>query len=69
VKSPEVLEQVQRIILTVRGHRVILDADLARLYGVENRALIQAVRRNRERFPVDFMFQLTREEAAGGFLQ
>lgn len=53
----------QRIIVVLRGHRVILDADLAALYGVENRVLLPAVRRNVERFPADFMFQLTAEEA------
>lgn len=45
-----------------RGERVILDADLARLYGVSVSAFNQAVRRNRARFPADFMFQLTAEE-------
>ena len=49
-------------ILTIRGRRVILDADLAALYDVETRALNQAVRRNKERFPPDFMFELTRDE-------
>jgi hypothetical protein len=63
VKRPEVNEQVRQIIVMLRGHRVIVDADLAALYGVENRVLLQAVKRNLERFPVDFMFQLTREEA------
>ena len=51
-------------IVRVRGEGVILDSDLARLYGVETRALNQAVRRNRRRFPPDFMFELTREESA-----
>jgi hypothetical protein len=63
VERPEVNEQVQQIIVMLRGHRVILDADLAALYGVENRALLQAVKRNLERFPADFMFQLTAAEA------
>lgn len=49
-------------ILTIRDQRVLLDADLARLYGVETRALNQAVKRNLERFPVEFAFLLTREE-------
>lgn len=53
---------IQRKILDVRGQRVILDADLAELYGVETRVLNQAVRRNINRFPSDFMFQLTGEE-------
>lgn len=49
-------------ILSMRGQRVMLDADLAELYGVETRALVQAVKRNVERFPADFMFQLSGEE-------
>jgi hypothetical protein len=52
------------MIVSIRGQRVILDADLAALYGVENRTLLQAVKRNQQRFPADFMFQLTREEAS-----
>jgi hypothetical protein len=51
-------------IRTVRGHRVMLDADLAALYGVPTKALVQAVKRNRARFPLDFMFSLTEQEAA-----
>jgi hypothetical protein len=47
----------------IRGQKVMLDRDLAQLYGVETRALNQAVRRNIDRFPEDFMFQLTKEEA------
>ena len=57
--SPQVIEQ--RIFL-VRGHAVMIDRHLAGLYGVETRALNQAVRRNLDRFPEDFMFSLTREE-------
>ena len=53
-----------RPILLVRGHKVMLDADLAALYGVETRALVQAVKRNLSRFPEDFMFQLSPDEAA-----
>jgi hypothetical protein len=49
-------------ILTVRSQRVLLDTDLARLYGVETRAMNQAVKRNLARFPVEFAFPLTREE-------
>lgn len=49
-------------ILLIRKHKVILDRELALLYNVETRALKQAVRRNKKRFPVDFMFVLTREE-------
>lgn len=55
-------ESITRAILLLRGERVLLDVDLAALYGVENRTLIQAVKRNLERFPDDFMFQLTEEE-------
>ena len=57
------MEQVQRRILLIRGHKVMLDSDLAELYGVETKVLGQAVRRNAERFPEDFMFQLTWEES------
>jgi hypothetical protein len=49
-------------ILTIRGKSVMIDADLAELYGVQTRVLNQAVRRNRDRFPAEFMFQLTRTE-------
>ncbi len=55
-------ERIERAILLVGGQKVMLDSDLAVLYGVETRALVQAVQRNRERFPDDFMFQLSREE-------
>ena len=55
-------ESIERKILLIRGQRVLLDRDLAELYGTETRVLNQAVRRNRERFPDDFMFSLTREE-------
>ena len=54
--------QIDPRILTIRGQRVILDADLAELYEVPNKALLQAMRRNQERFPSDFMFRLTAEE-------
>jgi hypothetical protein len=56
-------ERIEQAILLLRGHKVMLDADLALLYQVETRALVQAVKRNAERFPEDFMFQLTAEEA------
>lgn len=55
---------IENSILLIRGQRVILAADLAKIYGVETRALNQAVKRNGERFPEDFTFRLTREEAA-----
>ena len=54
---------VERRIYLIRGQKVMLDADLAELYQVETRALVQAVKRNRDRFPPDFIFQLTKEEA------
>jgi hypothetical protein len=55
-------EKIAAVIRVLRGQRVILDSDLAALYGVETRALNQAAKRNRERFPEAFMFQLTAEE-------
>jgi len=54
--------RIDQLIFLVRGHRVMLDRDLATLYGVETRVLNQAVRRNLDRFPDDFLFSLTREE-------
>jgi len=59
---PIPVERIEKAILLVRGQKVLLDRDLAVLYGVETRALNQAVRRNINRFPPDFMFELTREE-------
>ncbi len=56
---------VTHLIRSLRGQRVILDVDLATIYGVETRALNQAVKRNRERFPGDFVLELTREEILG----
>ena len=56
-------ERIEKTILFIRGHKVILDADIASLYGVTTKALKQAVKRNIARFPEDFMFQLTVEEA------
>ncbi|MFH1860793.1 MAG: ORF6N domain-containing protein [bacterium] len=56
------IEGIEAKILLIRGQKVMLDRDLAELYGVETRVLIQAVKRNIERFPEDFMFQLTKEE-------
>src|SRR5881296_1113400 len=55
-------ERIERIILLIRGEKVILDRDLATLYGVSTRDLNKAVSRNLDRFPVDFMLQLTRSE-------
>jgi hypothetical protein len=56
-------ERIERCIYLIRGQKVMLDNDLADLYGVETKALNRAVKRNLERFPEDFMFQLTPEEA------
>lgn len=56
------IERIQQCILMLRGEKVMLSPDLAKLYGVETRALIQAVKRNIERFPEDFMFQLSEKE-------
>jgi hypothetical protein len=57
------IERIERSILLIRGHKVMLDRDLAHLYGVTTRVLNQAVKRHEDRFPADFMFQLTMEEA------
>jgi phage regulator Rha-like protein len=59
------VERIESAILAIRGHRVLLDADLAALYGVEIKTLNRAVKRNLERFPADFMFQLNDDEAGG----
>lgn len=56
------IERIENRILLVRGQKVLLDADLAALYGVETRTLNQAVKRNAERFPADFMFRLSARE-------
>lgn len=56
------LQVIQSKIMEIRGNRVLLDFHLAELYGVETRALKQAVKRNKERFPEDFMFQLDKRE-------
>ena len=57
-------ERIERTILFIRGERVMLDADLAVLYGVTTKRLNEQVKRNRDRFPEDFMFQLTEKEKA-----
>jgi phage regulator Rha-like protein len=58
------LERVEPLIHAIRGEKVILDSDLARLYGVTAKRLNEQVKRNRDRFPADFMFQLTAKESA-----
>src|SRR2546421_7387705 len=60
--SPILLERIERAIYSIRRERVMLDADLAQLHGTTTKALNQAVRRNRGRFPEDFMFQISRDE-------
>lgn len=59
------VERITQAILVLRGQRVLLDAELAALYGVTTKRLNEQVRRNLDRFPADFMFQLTLNEAAG----
>lgn len=63
-KAPAPVEDITRSILVLRGQRVILDRDLAAIYGVPTKVLNQAVKRNFDRFPEDFRFQLTSAEAA-----
>jgi hypothetical protein len=62
--SAQIEKPIESRILVVRGQRVMLDTELAKLYGVAVKALNQAVKRNSERFPGDFMFQLSRQEEA-----
>ena len=57
-------EMIERRIYLIRGHKVMLDADLAHLYQVPTKVFNQAVKRNKARFPDDFMFRLTAQEAA-----
>jgi hypothetical protein len=57
------VDQISRAIIFLRGHRILLDAELAALYGVSTKRLGEQVRRNAERFPEDFMFQLTPDES------
>ncbi len=59
------VERIEKAIYLIRGEKVMLDRDLAELYQVETRVLNQAVGRNRDRFPADFAFELTREEIMG----
>ncbi len=56
------VERIERAIYLIRGQKIMLDADLALLYGVSVGRLNEAVRRNTQRFPADFMFQLTKDE-------
>ena len=59
------IQRIERGIVLIRGHRVLLDVDLAALYGVATKSLNLAVRRNSARFPADFMFRLTADEWEG----
>jgi hypothetical protein len=61
-KATVLADRIDQRIFLLRGQKVMLSPDLARLYGVEPRALVQAVKRNLERFPADFMFQLSDDE-------
>ncbi len=63
-KAPAAVEQIDAMIHTIRGIRVMLDSDLAQIYGVSTSRFNEAVKRNKSRFPADFMFQLTPEENA-----
>lgn len=61
-KSLVPVDRIEKAILLIRGQKVMLDADLAALYAVETKHLVRAVKRNIDRFPTDFMFQLSKEE-------
>ena len=61
---PHAVDSVEELILTIRNQKVILDTDLARIYGVPTKALNQAVKRNADRFPSDFAFHLTLQESS-----
>ena len=63
-QRPLPVDGIERVIFPARGHKVILDSDLAALYGVETRRLNEQVKRNSSRFPTDFAFQVTRDEHA-----
>ncbi len=62
--SPVATERIERAILVLRGHKVLLDSDLADLYEVPTKVLLQAVKRNLERFPADFMFSMSNQEVS-----
>lgn len=64
IPEPVAIDSIRSRIFTIRGVQVMLDRDLAELYGVEVGQLNRQVKRNRERFPDDFMFQLSREECS-----
>jgi hypothetical protein len=62
IPTPIPIERISNSIFILRGHKVLLDESLADLYGVATKVLLQAVKRNKERFPDDFMLQLTAAE-------
>ena len=62
-EQPLITQQIEPLILPFRGQKVVIDRDLAQIYGVKTSRLNEQVKRNKERFPEDFVFQLTREEA------
>ena len=62
MKDPITAEQIERVIVLISGHKVMLDRDLAELYGVEVKQLKRQVKRNQDRFPADFMFELSKGE-------
>ena len=64
-----VMDNIESLIKVIRGQQVMLDKDLATLYGVETRTLNQAVKRNIQRFPSDFRFQLTMEECSKSHIE
>jgi len=63
LQHPSIINQIERSIFFIRGERVMIDIDLAQLYGVTTKRFNEQVKRNIERFPPDFMFQLTQEES------
>src|SRR5438067_13720692 len=62
LKRSQLITPIEKRIFILRGERIMLSFDIAALYGIETKALVQAVKRNIDRFPEDFMFQLTAEE-------
>ena len=65
IDSPVPIERIQQLIILIRGKKVMLDSDLAKLYGVSTKRLNEQVKRNRDRFPADFIFQLNPAESEG----
>src|SRR5512132_3134343 len=63
VHLPSLMSSISRFIYVIRGHKVMLDADLAELYGVTTKRLNEQVKRNIDRFPTDFMFRMNQEES------